>query len=150
MYGGGQERGLRPGTLATPLIAGLGLACELASRESVQRKSVCEALRSQAIEAFAPLGPVIHGDSKRGVLPHILSLAVPGIDSEAVMVAAKDLVSISNGSACTSARYEPSHVLQAMGLAKEVVDGTVRLSWTHLTPAIPWNDVVARIDDLRF
>jgi len=149
MYGGGQERGLRPGTLPTPLVAGFGYAAELAEKERLARRTACLAVRDAALLAFMPLEPVVHGDPVRGVLPNILSLAVPGLDSEAVMVAAKDLVAISNGSACTSAHYQPSHVLTAMGLDRDVIDGTLRLSWSHQTPAVPWEALASRLDDLR-
>jgi cysteine desulfurase len=149
MFGGGQERGLRPGTHPTPLIAGLGLAAELAEKERVQRRDACLAIRSAALAALAPLGARVHGDETRGVLTNILSLAIPGVDSEAVMVAAKDIMAMSNGSACTSSRYEPSHVLAAMGLETEVIAGTVRMSWTHLTPSAAWSELAARLDDLR-
>ncbi|HYE28315.1 MAG TPA: aminotransferase class V-fold PLP-dependent enzyme [Allosphingosinicella sp.] len=148
MFGGGQERGLRPGTLPTPLIAGFGLAAELAAREENDRRIRCLTIRSEALAALERLDPIVHA-SGGPVLPHILSFAVPGVDSEALMVAAKDLVAISNGSACTSASYAPSHVLTAMGLAEEVVQGTVRLSWSHLTPAIPWQSFAERVEDLR-
>lgn len=149
MVGGGQERGLRPGTQPVPLIAGLGHAAELAEVEREARVAACTRIRAEALEALAALGPIMHGDPTRGVLPNILNIAVPGIDSEAVMVALKDLIAISNGSACTSARYEPSHVLSAMGLDEEEVAGTVRLSWSHLTPSVPWTQIVATLDDLR-
>lgn len=149
MVGGGQERGLRPGTQPVPLIAGLGHAAELAESECTERAAACARIRSEALAALAPLGPVVHGDPARGVLSNILSFAVPGVDSEAVMVALKELVAISNGSACTSARYEPSHVLSAMGLDENEAAGTIRLSWSHLTPPIPWAEIVATLDDLR-
>lgn len=148
MFGGGQERGLRPGTLPTPLIAGFGLAAELAERERNDRRIRCLTIRGEALAALERLDPIIHA-SGGPVLPHILSFAIPGVDSEALMVAAKDLIAISNGSACTSANYSPSHVLTAMGLAEEVVQGTVRLSWSHLTPAIPWQSFAQRVEDLR-
>ncbi len=149
MVGGGQERGLRPGTQPVPLIAGLGLAAKLAESEREARTAACARMRSEALAALAPLNPVIHGDPECGVLPNILSIAVPGIDSEAVMVAVKDLAAISNGSACTSARYEPSHVLAAMGLAEEEAAGTVRMSWSHATLKVPWQQIVDRLTDLR-
>lgn len=149
MVGGGQERGLRPGTQPVPLIAGLGLAAKLAEDEREARGAACGRIRVEALTALAPLHPAVHGDPNRGVLPNILSVAIPGLDSEAVMVALKDLVAISNGSACTSARYEPSHVLAAMGLSKEETAGTVRLSWSHLTPPVPWVDIVHVLSDLR-
>lgn len=150
MFGGGQERGLRPGTLSVPLAAGLGLACELARKEGDVRERACRVIRDTALEALAPLAPEIHGDPARGVLPHILSFAVPGVDSEAIMVAARDLVAVSNGSACTSSSYAPSHVLLAMGLAPDSVAGTIRISWSHHSADIPWAEFAQRIDDLRF
>jgi cysteine desulfurase len=149
MVGGGQERGLRPGTQPVPLIAGFGCAAELAVREEAVRADACRAMRRQALEAFAGLEPMVHGDETLGVLPNILSLAVPGIDSEAVMVALKGVAAISNGSACTSAKYEPSHVLVSMGLSEDEVAGTVRLSWSHATESVAWSEIAARLDDLR-
>ncbi|MEG3172143.1 aminotransferase class V-fold PLP-dependent enzyme [Sphingomonas sp. ZB1N12] len=147
MVGGGQEFGIRPGTQPVPLIAGFGLAAELAIAEEGGRTTRCAAIRAEALAALAPLTPTIHGGGDP--LANILSFAVPGLDSEAVMVALKGLVAISNGSACTSARYEPSHVMLAMGLDPEEVAGTVRLSWSHDTGTIPWGEMVARMDDLR-
>lgn len=150
MFGGGQERSLRPGTLPVPLIVGFGFAAKLADHECEIRRKRCADLRSDALTALKPLNPYVHGDEDRGVLPHILSVSIDGIDSEAVMVATKDIVAISNGSACTSASYEPSHVLKAMGVDANVLTGTVRLSWSHSTEAPPWDDFVARLSDLRF
>lgn len=149
MFGGGQERGLRPGTVAVPLVAGFGLAAERAVRDEADRMVTCEAIRTKALEAFAPLEPVVHGDRDRGVLPNILSLAVPGVDSEAVMVALRGVAAISNGSACTSSTYEPSHVLTAMGLSQDEIAATVRLSWSHLSTDVDWCEMVRRIADLR-
>jgi len=149
MWGGGQERGLRPGTQPVALIAGLGLAAELAEKERNSRTAACQQFRTQALAELSPLAPVIHGDPKRGVLPHILSIALPGLDSEAIMVALKHVVAVSNGSACTSASYKPSHVLEAMGLAEDEVAGTVRLSWSHATGEVPWRTIVSTLSDLR-
>lgn len=147
MFGGGQEHGLRPGTQPVALIAGLGLASELALKEADSRRKSCLATRARALEALAPLEPRVLGGVE--VLPHILALAVPGVDSEALMVVAKDLLALSNGSACTSARYEPSHVLVAMGLEEDQIAGTVRLSWSHDTGAVPWEELTRRLMDLR-
>jgi len=148
LYGGGQERGLRPGTLPTPLIAGFGLAAEIAERDRFERRRICAGVREQALEALKPLKPTVHGASGP-VLPHILSFAVSGVDSEAAIVACKDLIAVSNGSACTSSSYLPSHVLKAMALDDETIAGTVRMSWSHLTPPIPWVAVAERFAELR-
>jgi len=144
MYGGGQERGLRPGTLPVALIAGLGLASSLALREHSDRARSCEAMKAEALAALQPLGIVINGDRDRAV-PHTLNFSVPGVDSEAAIVALKDVVAISNGSACTSQSYKASHVLTAAGLPDEQVAGALRLSWSHLTPEAPWSVVADRL-----
>lgn len=74
---------------------------------------------------------------------------MPGIDSEAMIVALKDLVAISNGSACTSASYSPSHVMLAMGQGEDEANEALRFSWCHLTPDVDWDEVVTRIKGLR-
>lgn len=147
-YGGGQERGLRPGTLPVPLIVGFGLAAQLARENHAKRSARCRDIRAKALAALAPLGITLHSDESL-TLPHVLNFSVPGIDSEALIVALKDLVSISNGSACTSQSYSPSHVLQAMGLTEPEIAGAVRLSWSHLTPDVDWAAIAARISSLR-
>ena len=65
------------------------------------------------------------------------------------MVALKDLVAISNGSACTSTKYKPSHVLKAMGMNDDEANGFVRISWSHLTPKIDWERIVNRIESFK-
>jgi cysteine desulfurase len=142
--GGGQERGLRPGTLPVPLIAGFGLAAQLAVSEADERRAACISYRREVLSGLAPLEPVIHGDESLS-LPHVLNVSLPGIDSEAVMVAWRGLIEVSNGSACTSASYEPSHVLAAMGVPEEHVLGALRLSWAHSTPPADWGEAVARV-----
>jgi cysteine desulfurase len=128
MFGGGQERGLRPGTLPVPLIAGFGLASELAMSEHTERLQALRATRELFVAALGRLGATINGDSRLAVA-HILNASIPGIDSEAAMVALKDVAAISNGSACTSSSYEPSHVLRAMGLDDESARCAIRISW---------------------
>ncbi len=139
-FGGGQERGLRPGTVPVPLVAGLGLAAELALRDHSARRAKCLAFRTELLSALAPLQPVIVGDTDR-VLPHVVSLRFGDIDSEAVMIALRDEVAISNGSACTSNTYQPSHVLKAMGLSDSDAQAATRWSWCHLTPDPDWRSI---------
>lgn len=144
MFGGGQERGLRPGTLPVALIAALGEAAELSVREQEARRRRCAEIKAAARTAFAPLRPRYSGDPER-VAPHVLNVAFDGLDSEALIVALKDLVAISNGSACTSSSYTPSHVLKAMGLSDDEANMYVRISWCHLTPDVDWDAVATRI-----
>ena len=146
-FGGGQERGLRPGTLPVPLIAGMGLAAEMAERDHLLRKEKCLEVRAEALNALNSLKVTLVGDQTLA-LSHILSFAVEGVDSEAMIVALKDVVAVSNGSACTSQSYEPSHVLTAMGVSDDVLNGAVRLSWCHLTPHVNWQGISGRISKL--
>jgi cysteine desulfurase len=147
MYGGGQERGLRPGTVPVPLIAGLGRAAELAQREAAVRHARVVELRSVLEGTIDAVGGTINGDPAHAV-PHILNASFPGLDSEAVILALRSIVAISNGSACTSSSYEPSHVLTAMGLDDERRRGAVRLSWSHLTPTPDTSAMQAAIRSL--
>jgi cysteine desulfurase len=144
LFGGGQERGLRPGTLPVALIVALGEAARLAIRDCDERTTRCAAIKREALAAFQQLGGSPTGDMAL-TLPSTLNVAIPGLDSEAVMLALKDVIAISNGSACTSQNYSMSHVLTAMGLSEDHVRGALRLSWCHLTPKVEWDDVVAAI-----
>ncbi|WP_133489744.1 aminotransferase class V-fold PLP-dependent enzyme [Aliiroseovarius marinus] len=147
-YGGGQERGLRPGTLPVPLIAGFGTAAAIALRDHRLRKKACSAERQRALSVFGALDPIVIGDQSF-VLDHVLAIGFKGVDSEALMLALRDKVSISNGSACTSARREASHVLTAMGLHPDALDAVVRFSWSHLQTGTPWAELAQEISALR-
>lgn len=135
LFGGGQERGLRPGTLPVASIAGLGKAAELALDESAHRNRCCFEFRERLLVGLAPLQPVINGDSGRS-LANIVNLSLPGLDAETAIEAWADYVAISDGAACTSASYTCSHVLSAMRLPEERIYGALRFSWCH-TSALP-------------
>jgi cysteine desulfurase len=147
VYGGGQENGFRPGTLAVQLIVGLGLSAEIAQRDRSARRSACNEFRRIALDALMPLGPVFNGDPEKTVT-HTLNISFHGIDSEALMLALKDEIAISNGSACTSHSYAPSHVLKAMRLPDEIIQSAVRISWCHMTEQPDWDGVVKKIKTL--
>ena len=147
-FGGGQERGLRPGTLPVHLIAAFGEACALASKDGEERQRRDAEFRKNVVSGLAPLEPLVHGDSDR-IMPHVLNVSIRGLNSEAAMVALKDLVAISNGSACTSASYSPSHVLKAMGLPEDEIFSALRISWCHHTPPVDWDLVVERLSSIR-
>ena len=148
MYGGGQERGHRPGTLPVALIAGLGKASELAMQEHDMRARRCAEFRSLILDGLAPLAPVINGDPARTV-PHILNIAIPGVDAEDAIEAWEDLVAISHGAACTSQSYTCSHVLSAMNVAGWRQDGALRLSWCHFTDLPDLPAMVHAIEQIR-
>ncbi len=143
-YGGGQERGIRPGTLPVALIAALGKAAEVAVRDKAKRAKQCGVIREKALKAFKTLAPSITGDQDWS-MNHVINLSFGDLDSEALMVGLKDLIAISNGSACTSSSYTPSHVLKAMGMSDDEANRCIRMSWCHLTPEVDWDSVVTRI-----
>ena len=145
LFGGGQERGLRPGTLPVHQIAGLGKAAELALAEWQMRDGCCRSFRERLLEGLAPLAPVIHGDVARS-LPNIVNLSIPGVDAESAMEAWSELVAVSDGAACTSASYTCSHVLSAMGLPESRMSGALRFSWCHFSE-LP--DLAAMVEAIR-
>lgn len=144
-FGGGQEKGLRPGTLATPLIAGFGLACELAQKNSAQWLSHVSKLKSDFIESLHGLGIQVNGDNTS---PYVVNFSIPGVNSEAAMVKLKGIIAVSNGSACTSSSYTPSHVLTAMGLESDRIAGALRVSFGVQTSDVPFENIVGALKTL--
>lgn len=130
LYGGEQERGIRPGTIPAALAAGCGKACELAAmryKEDSRKLQQIKAMLLQMIDE-AGLAYSINGDAEFS-LPSTLNLSLHGISAEALMIAARGGCAISNGSACTSKSYAPSYVLRAMGVPAEQIESSIRLSW---------------------
>lgn len=148
LFGGGQERGLRPGTPPVHLIAGIGLAAELTVSEQAERRRANLAFRERLKSAIRELEPIFAGDQDRAV-PHILNVAFPGVDAETAMEALADVVAISNGSACTSQSLVCSHVLDSMGLAGVYGDGAMRFSWCHLTAEPDWAKLTNSIRKIK-
>lgn len=146
-FGGGQERGLRPGTQPVPLIAGFGEAAKLAARDHEKREMKCQKEQHKAMNALDGLDFKINGDLAK-TISHTLNISITGIDSEATMLCLKGIAELSNGSACTSASYEPSHVLRSMGFDEDRINSAIRLSWCHMTEDIPWREIVDRISRL--
>ena len=130
LYGGEQERGIRPGTIPAALAAGCGKACELAAmryKEDSRKLQQIKAMLLQMIDE-AGLAYSVNGDAEFS-LPSTLNLSLHGISAEALMIAARGGCAISNGSACTSKSYAPSYVLTAMGIPVEQIESSIRLSW---------------------
>jgi cysteine desulfurase len=147
MFGGGQERGIRPGTLPVALIAALGEAAALSVAESGKWMERCAFMKEEALKALLPLGGVPVGPDG-GVISSTLNIRFPMLDSEALIVGLQGYAAISNGSACTSSSYKPSHVLKAMGMDDVGATRCVRLSWSHLTPDPDWKKIAERIRQL--
>ena len=148
LFGGGQEQGLRPGTLPVPLIAGLGEAAKLALRDNNQRQAKCQAFRHQVRQVLDVLGACQNGD-EAWTLPHSINVSLPGISSDQSIHALKSVIAVSSTSACTSHTRTPSHVLGAMGRSPSQVESSLRLSWCHMTPDIDWDVVIGILQKLR-
>jgi cysteine desulfurase len=126
MHGGGHERGLRSGTLNVPGIVGLGAACALAHAEMAEESTRLSTLRDRLqAKLESALDRVRVNGSRDHRLPGNLNMTFAHVDSESLMMGLKD-VAVSSGSACTSAKIEPSHVLRAIGLDEEAAHSTLR------------------------
>ena len=146
MFGGGQEKSLRPGTLAVPLIAGFGLACEIVVKNKQTWQAHAQGLKDALINELDKLNAVYNGENTS---PFVLNFSVPGVNSEAAMVMLKGIAAVSNGSACTSSSYTPSHVLSAMGLSSERIQGAIRVSWSHMTKELPLDQMINVLRSLK-
>jgi cysteine desulfurase len=133
--GGGQERGLRAGTLPTPLIVGLGRACRLAAAEREAEAARIGALRDRLLGRLqAALPDLVVNGSRTARLPGNLNLTFPAAGALALMAACPALC-VSTGSACSSAAVEPSYVLRSMGLDDAAAARTLRIGIGRFTSA---------------
>jgi cysteine desulfurase len=114
-FGGGQELGLRAGTVATHQVVGMGLAFELARTAPPSEVERIAVLRERLWQGLASLGGTFrNGDAKHSV-PHVLNVSFEGVEGESLLTAVRGRLAVSTGSACTSALQEPSYVLRALG-----------------------------------
>lgn len=126
IYGGGHEKGLRSGTLPSPLIVGFGKACELAQQLQPTEAVRLLQLRTTLWKGLQETVPgVLLNGSESERLPGNLNISIPGVQGEALLLALKD-VALSSGSACTSTDSEPSHVLLALGRSHDLADASLR------------------------
>jgi cysteine desulfurase len=143
--GGGQERGLRPGTLPTPLCVGFGKACALAQEELAAEAARVRALRDRLYEGLRVALPDIRRNGAAAPrLPNNLNLCLPGIDAEDLLAALPELA-LATGAACASATQEPSAVLRALGLSDEAIAGSIRIGLGRTTTAAEIEFAIERI-----
>jgi cysteine desulfurase len=132
MHGGGHERGMRSGTLATHQIVGMGEAFRIAQVEMAQENERIRMLRDRLLSGLMAMEEVhINGDMEQRV-PHNLNISFNFVEGESLMMAVKD-VAVSSGSACTSASLEPSYVLRALGRSDELAHSSIRFSIGRFT-----------------
>ncbi len=133
MDGGGQERGLRSGTVPSTLCVGLGEAAAVAGEDMPQEAPRLTALRDRFLARMEAALPDMRLNGDRVArLPGNLSLTFPGVDAERLMAELDDLA-MATGSACTSATVEPSYVLRALGLSDDLARATVRIGLGRFT-----------------
>ena len=131
LYGGGQEFGLRPGTLATHQIVGLSTALTMAATRREADLIHVAALKRQFMEQLAVHFPIqVHGDLTRSS-PYIINMSIAGISSAALLNQLAGELAIASGSACSSGAIEPSPVLRAMGIEDESLYGAIRVSFSR-------------------
>ena len=144
MHGGGHERGMRSGTLATHQIVGMGEAAQVA-REGMAEEAVrLNALRQRFWDGISDIEEVyINGDNVHR-LPGALNVSIAFVEGESLIMSLKDLA-VSSGSACTSASLEPSYVLRALGLNDELAHSSLRFSFGRFTSEADVDTAVAQL-----
>ncbi|HQZ01644.1 MAG TPA: IscS subfamily cysteine desulfurase [Thauera sp.] len=132
MHGGGHERGMRSGTLATHQIVGMGEAFRLAREEMASENARVRSLRDKLLNGLTDIeATFVNGDLEQRV-PHNLNISFAYVEGESLIMAIKD-IAVSSGSACTSASLEPSYVLRALGRNDELAHSSIRFSIGRFT-----------------
>ncbi len=151
--GGGQERGMRSGTLPTPLCVGLGKACEIARLEMGAEDARLHKLQDRFLNGIRKeLDEIyVNGDMQQRI-PGNLNISFAFVEGESLMMGIKNL-SVSSGSACTSASLEPSYVLRALGVEEELAHTSLRLGFGRFTTEaevdIAVRDITTAVKKLR-
>jgi cysteine desulfurase len=144
MHGGGHERGMRSGTLATHQAAGFGEAARICREEMASEAQRLKALRHRFWEGINDMAEVhINGDEEHR-LPGALNVSFAFVEGESLLMSLKDLA-LSSGSACTSASLEPSYVLRALGLNDELAHSSLRFSFGRFTTNEEVDHAVAQV-----
>ncbi|EUJ11042.1 cysteine desulfurase IscS [Methylophilaceae bacterium 11] len=132
MHGGGHERGMRSGTLATHQIVGMGEAFRIAHEEMAAENERIRMLRDRLLHGLMEIEETyVNGDLDHRV-PHNLNMSFNFVEGESLIMAVKD-IAVSSGSACTSASLEPSYVLRALGRSDELAHSSIRFSIGRFT-----------------
>lgn len=146
LHGGGQERGLRSGTVPSQLCVGFGEACRIAVAEMPEEARRLEGYRNRLLDRLQGTleGVEVNGGLDRR-LPGNLNLGFAAVDAEALIMKVRDRLAISSGSACSASSLEPSYVIRALGLCPEHAESAVRISLGRFTTQ---NDVDVAADIL--
>jgi cysteine desulfurase len=134
-YGGGQERALRSGTVATHQVVGMGAAFALVKLAPQDEIGRIARLRDRLWDGLRSIGGVLcNGDFERSV-PHLLNVSFEGVEGESLLAAVRPHIAVSTGSACTSINQEPSYVLRALGRDDRLAESSLRFSFGRFSTA---------------
>ncbi|MBA4256156.1 MAG: IscS subfamily cysteine desulfurase [Polaromonas sp.] len=147
MHGGGHERGMRSGTLATHQIVGMGKAFALAREDMASDNARILALKHRLLAGFAKLEAVAVNGAPEHCAAQYLNISFNYVEGESLLMGIKN-VAVSSGSACTSASLEPSYVLRAMGRSDELAHSSVRFSLGRFTTAEDIDVTVRQVTDV--
>ena len=143
-FGGGQERGLRAGTVPTHQVVGMGRAFELAMAPETEAQRI-GTLRERLWRGLASIGGVLrNGDAVRSV-PHLLNVSFEGVEGESLLASLRGQIAVSTGSACTSALREPSYVLRALGRDDISSESSLRFGLGRFTTAADIDTAVTTV-----
>jgi cysteine desulfurase len=132
-FGGGQERNLRSGTVATHQVVGMGAAFVLAKSARELETERIARLRERLWAGIAPLGGVLRNGEARDTVPHLLNVSFEGVEGESLLAGVRPQIAVSTGSACTSATQEASYVLRALGRDERLAESSLRFSLGRFT-----------------
>ena len=147
IHGGGHERGMRSGTLATHQIVGMGEAIALASSKMEEDSARILALRESLWQGLQQLDDIYLNGHATQRIPGILNVSFAGVDGESLMMGLND-IAVSSGSACTSASLEPSYVLKAIGRSNELAHAGIRFSVGRFTTQEDIDYVIQKVVDV--
>ena len=147
-FGGGQEQGVRSGTLSPPLCVGFGKACTLMAEQSEQEGARIAGLRDLLWEGLCSLLPQVRmNGARRPRHPSNLNVCLPGYDAGVLLGRLQPHLGASTGSACTTGIPEPSHVLRAMGLSVEDAESSIRFGLGRFTTRDEVQQALSLIED---
>ncbi len=154
IHGGGQERGLRSGTLATPLCVGLGKACEIIEKEIDKDIEHAKELQKMFLDGLnGSLEKIyLNGDLEQRVANN-LNISFAGVEGESLLLGINNKIAVSSGSACTSSSLEGSYVLRALGVEEDLAHTSIRIGFGRFTTKedvkIALNCLIQRVTKLR-
>ncbi|NMB41044.1 MAG: cysteine desulfurase [Firmicutes bacterium] len=149
--GGGQEKGIRPGTENTPAVAGMALAARLCFDRQKDKIKQLRGFKEKLISSITAEHPQANLNGPQGEegAPHILNISFPGLKGEVILHALEEhSIYVSTGSACHSGSQDPSHVLQAIGISDECLEGAVRISFSFLNTEKEIDYAAAKINSV--